>query len=77
MTEQQIIVACRKHGAKIISDAAYAAMEGRRTALDALGMGALVGLGSLHSATVIAYRLMSDDDQAADLTGAVIKGAKL
>jgi hypothetical protein len=77
MTEQDIITACRKHGAKVVSDAAYLAMQGRRTSLDALGLGLLAGLGDLHRATVIAYKLMSDDDQAADLVRATIDGAKL
>lgn len=77
MTYQQITDACRKHGAKLVSDAAYAAMDGRRTALEALGLGELRGLGDLHRATAIAYGLMGEDDQAADLTDAAIKGAKL
>ena len=77
MTDQQIADACRKHGAKTISDAAYAAMDGRRFALDALGLHDLRGIGALHRATTIAYALMSDDDQAADLTDASIRAAKL
>ena len=77
MTDQQIADACRKHGAKIVSDAAYAAMDGKRTALDALGLGELRGLGDYHRATTIAYGLMGEDDQAADLTAATIKGAQL
>ena len=67
MTDQQIIDTCRTHGAKAVSDAAYAAMEGRRVALVALGLGDLQGLAVLHRATSLAYALMSDDDQAADL----------
>jgi hypothetical protein len=77
MTDQQITDACRKHGAKIVSDAAYAAMDGQRTALDVLGLGALRGLGELHRATVIAYGMMGEHDQAADLTQAAIDAAKL
>ena len=77
MTDQEIIAACRKHGAKTVSDAAYLAMQGRRASLDALGLGTLAGLGALHQATVIAYKLMSDEDQAADLVRATIDGAKL
>ena len=77
MTDQDIITACRTHGAKVVSDAAYAAMDGRRTALEALGLGELHGLGQLHRATVLAYSLMSDEDQAADLTHAVVSGAKV
>lgn len=77
MTDQQITDACRNHGAKIVSDAAYAAMDGRRTALAAMGLGELRGVGNLHRATTIAYELMGDDDQAADLMAATIRGAKL
>lgn len=77
MTDQDIIASCRKHGAKTVSDAAYLAMQGRRTSLDALGLSALAGLGALHQATVIAYKMMSDEDQAADLVRATIDGAKL
>lgn len=77
MTDKQVIDACRKHGAKVVSDAAYAAMDGRRSELDAIGLGAIRGLGQLHAVTVLAYQLMPDDDRAADLTSAIIKGAKL
>ena len=77
MTDQRIVDACCNHGAKTVSDAAYAAMEGRRDALVALGLGDLQGAGALHHATVLAYRMMSDEDQAADLTDAAIRGAKL
>lgn len=77
MTNDQLSDACRKHGAKVVSDAAYAAMEGRRTALVALGLGELHSLSDLHAATLVAYRVMPDDDQAADLTDAIIKASKL
>ncbi len=77
MTDQKIIDACRKHGAKTVSDAAYAAMNGYRSALAALGLGELHGIGPLHHVTVLAFGLMGDDDKAADLTGAIIKASKL
>ena len=77
MTDQQITAACRKYGAKVVSDAAYAAMNGRRATLDRMGLDGLRGLGQLHAATVITYSLMPDEDQAADLTEAAISGAKL
>lgn len=77
MTEQDVIDACRKHGAKVVSDAAYAAMEGRPAALVAIGLGALQHVGALMRITSITYTLMSDDDQAADYTKAVIDGAKI
>lgn len=77
MTDDQIIAACRKHGAKNVSDAAYAAMNGNRVVMASLGLGELSGLGQLHRATVLAYSLMGDDDQASDLTLAAINAAKL
>lgn len=76
-TDTDINSVCRTHGAKVVSDAAYAAMDGRRTALEALGLGEIRGLGQLHHVTTLAYALMSDEDQAADLTHAVVSGAKL
>ena len=70
--------ACRKHGAKVVSDAAYAAMSGRGPALVALGLGHCVGnLPALHLITTTAYALMPDEDQALDLTQASIDAAKI
>lgn len=77
MTDTEIGALCRTHGAKVVSDAAYSAMEGKRAALIALGLGSISGLGDLHRVTSVAYSLMGDDDQAADLTEAAIKAAKL
>ena len=68
--------AFRKYGAKAVSDAAYAAMEGRRAAITSIGLGAYA-MGALQAITVRAYNLMSDEDRAADLTDAYINGAKL
>lgn len=76
MTDEQIVALCRHHGAKACSDAAYAAMEDRRQAADALGFGA-AALPVLYRITVVAYNHMSDEERVADLTGAVIKSAKL
>lgn len=75
MTDDDIIALCRKHGAKVASDAAYAAMGGRKAAATALGIGALP-LPELYRVTVLAYGLMSDEDQAADLGRAVVDAAK-
>ncbi len=70
--------ACRKHGAKVVSDAAYAAMSGRPAPLQALGLGQCLGnLPALHLITTAAYSLMSDDDQALDLAQASIDAAKM
>lgn len=76
MDDNTITRLCRQHGAKTLSDAAYAAMEGRRAAIEALGVDAK-GLATLHRITCLAYRLMSAEDQASDLAYAAIKGAKL
>ncbi len=76
MTDDDIARLCRKHGAKVLSDAACAAMEGRRQAATALGFGDLP-LPGLYRVTVVAYGLMGDEDQAADLTEAVIGLARL
>ena len=77
MTDQQIIDACRKHGAKVVSDAAYAAMEGRHAALLSIGLGDLRGLAALHKAATLAYELMPAEDQAADLCKAIVDASKL
>lgn len=77
MHKSAIAAACRKHGAKEVSDACYSAMNGRRAALEALGLGELRGIAQLHLATTVAYNLMGDEDQVADLTTATIDGAKL
>ena len=77
MTDYDIASLCRQHGAKILSDAAYAAMESRHAALDALGLQDVRGMGLLYRITSVAYPLMSDEDQAADATHAAIQGARL
>ncbi|MFN9279370.1 MAG: hypothetical protein ACK6DW_06475 [Betaproteobacteria bacterium] len=82
MTSQSVhndaLAACRTHGAKVVSDAAYAAMSGQPVRLQALGLGRYVGnLPALHLITTAAYELMSDDDQALDLAQASIDAAKL
>lgn len=70
--------ACRKHGAKIVSDAAYAAMSRREVALRALGLGyCLNNMPALHLLTTTAYALMGDEDQAADLGEASIAAAAI
>ena len=69
--------ACRAVGAKTVSDAAYAAMSGNATALQALGLGHCVGnLPALSLVTTTAYALMCDEDQAADLAEAIVTAAR-
>lgn len=41
MIDGRITAACRKHGAKIVRDAAYSAMGSRTSALAARGLGNL------------------------------------
>jgi len=41
--DDRITAACRRYGAKVTSDAAYAAMSGRPAALAAQGLGDLAG----------------------------------
>lgn len=82
LTTEQVrrdaLAALRTHGAKVVSDAAYAAMAGRTTALTALGMGHCIGnLPALMLITTEAYALMPDEDRAADLAQASIDAAKL
>jgi hypothetical protein len=70
-TDAEIATVCRKHGATMVSDAAYEAMLGRRKTLDAMGLADLQGLEALHRVTVIADRLMRDKGQAADSSAPV------
>lgn len=76
LSDAQISALCHQHGAKVISDAAYSAMEGRRAAALRLGFGEAT-LPALYRITMQAYRLMSDAEQAGDLADAVIAAAKL
>lgn len=69
--------AIQAHGAKRVSDAAYAAMNGQRAALEAVGLGEVRGLGPLHAITVECFAAMSSAERAADLTDAAISAAKL
>jgi hypothetical protein len=77
MDAQRIKALCITHGAKAVSDAAYAAMTGQRTALDRLGLGDVRGVGALHEVTTIAFALMSPNERASDLTQATIDAARV
>lgn len=76
LDDQQIADLCRRHGAKVCSDAAYAAMEGRRAAAMRLGFGE-ANVPTLYRITTVAYSLMSESEQAADLADAAIAGARI
>lgn len=76
MTDQEIALLCDRLGAKVVSDAAYAAMAGNRGPLETLGIEAH-GLATLNRIAEIAYKLMDAVEQADDLTRATIDAAKL
>lgn len=69
--------ACVTHGARAVSEAAYAAMAGRRQSLERLGLGEVCGIGSLHEVTVIAFGAMGPADRAADLATAAVDAARI
>lgn len=76
-TDKDIAAACDKHGAKVVSDAAYRRMHGDHAALPALGLLDPCNLGEAHHITTIAFRLMSPEESAADLAQASIDAAKI
>jgi len=76
MTDAEITALCRTHGAKRVSDAAYRAMEGRRSDALRLGFGEAT-LPALYAITTLAYRLMTDAQRACDLADAAISGARI
>lgn len=77
LTTDAIQAACRAHGTKIVSDAAYAAMTGNRAALNRCGLGNVVGLDKLHAITVVAHAMMAPEDAASDAAEAVIGLAQI
>mgnify|MGYP000470498298 CR=1 FL=1 len=74
---EQIQIACRTHGAKAVSDAAYAAMEGRRELLEQVGLGHLAGAGMLHQITAECFELMTPAEKAAELANATITSSRM
>lgn len=69
--------AIRQHGAHAVSEAAYAAMNGQRAALERVGLGDVRGIGPLHQITADAFGAMGTADRAADLTLASIDAARI
>lgn len=65
-----IIRACRKHGARTVHDASYAALVGRDAALRACGLQAS-GLIEMHHINAVAYKSMSASERAAELADLV------
>lgn len=76
MDPKQIEEACDRHGAKVVSDAAYKRMSGDREALRRLGLDA-ADIGEANHITVICHRLMSPEEQAADYGEAVVELARI
>ena len=69
--------AIQQHGARAVSEAAYAAMNGQRAALERVGLGDVRGLGQLHQITVDAFDAMGTAERAADLAQASIDAARI
>jgi hypothetical protein len=70
--KKRVELACREHGAKAVSDAAYAAMSGNRAGLDRVKLGDVKGIGDLDVVGSTAHKLMEPDEQALDLAQATI-----
>lgn len=76
MTDDDIREACLRHGAKRVHDAACQAMSGNRVPLHRLGLQSS-SVSADHAIMALAYKLMTDAEQAGDLAGAVIAAARL
>ena len=76
MTDDEITAACKKHGAKAVSDAAYAAMGGDYKPLSGLGI-SCIGLAPLYRITSLTHQLMTPDEQADNLAQAAVGLAKI
>lgn len=76
MTDQEIAAICDRIGAKVVSEAAYAAMSGNRKPLEMTGIEAH-DIATLNRIAEVAYKLMDSIEQADDLARATIDGAKL
>ena len=69
-------VACLKHGARCVYDAAHKRMAGNPAPLAALGLFATT-IAEADAMARVAFGLMSGNDKAADLASVTIAGAKL
>ena len=69
--------AIQQHGARAVSEAAYAAMNGQRAALERVGLGDVRGLGQLHQITVDAFDAMSTAERTADFVQARIAATRV
>lgn len=77
MNDRDVELACARFGAKVVSDAAYTAMNGNRDAIERVGLGSASHLRTLLQITEVAFSLMSPSERASDLTEAVILAAKI
>lgn len=75
--KKRVELACREHGAKVVSDAAYAAMGGNRAGLDRVKLGDVKGVYLLDVVGSTAHKLMEPDEQAMDLAEVTIDLAKI
>jgi hypothetical protein len=76
MTEQDIIAACRAHGAQVVYQAAVAALTKPAPALHAMGL-PVRGAADANRVMSVAFDLLSPEDRTADLADAIIGLAKL
>jgi hypothetical protein len=74
-TPAEVHAEIRRHGATVVSDAAYRWMAGDPDALSALGL-AVSDREGAYAITVIAYVRMSPEERAADVAAATIASAQ-
>ena len=77
ITEKNIEAACDRHGAKVVSDAAYKRIAGDHQSLPKIGLIDPVTLDEANKVATIAFALMEPDDRATDLAEATIASAKI
>lgn len=75
--KKRVEIACRAHGAKVVSDAAYTAMRGNRVTLDRVGLGDVKGMWLLDVVGSTAYKLMNPAEKSLDLAQVTIDLAKI
>jgi hypothetical protein len=76
-SNQSILEACDRFGAKTVSDAAYRRMNGDHAALAKVGLQNAPNLGEAEAIAKIAFDLMSPQERAEDAANAVISAAKI
>ena len=76
-TDDSIIDACQKYGAKKVYDAAYAFMRNDKNALPAVGLKNPAGVGEADYIGSKVFKMLGQIDKAKDLTDITIDLAKL